>query len=49
MLRRDLDEIAEHVVVTDLERLDAGVVGIAPVVSLVRLRAMLPEQPYVLL
>ncbi len=29
VLRGDLDEIAEHVVVPDLERLDAGVVGIA--------------------
>src|SRR4051794_5216954 len=29
VLRRDLDEIAEYVVVTDLQRLDAGQVGVA--------------------
>ncbi len=29
VLRRDLDEIAEHVVVPDLEALDAGLVGVA--------------------
>ena len=29
VLRRDLDEIAEHVVVPDLERLDAGILGVA--------------------
>ncbi len=29
MLLRHLDEIAEHVVVADLERLDAGLLGIA--------------------
>ncbi len=29
VLRGDLDEIAEHIVVPDLERLDAGVVGVA--------------------
>ena len=29
VLRRHLDEIAEHVVVADLERLDAGIVGVA--------------------
>ena len=29
VLRRDLDEIAEHIVVADLETLDAGVFGVA--------------------
>ena len=29
MLRGDLDEIAEHIVVADLQALDAGVLGIA--------------------
>ena len=29
VLRGDLDEIAEHVVVADLERLDAGILGVA--------------------
>ena len=29
VLRRHLDEIAEHVVVADLERLDAGILGVA--------------------
>ena len=29
MLRRDLDEIAQHIVVPDLQALDAGIVGVA--------------------
>src|SRR6185369_1130369 len=29
VLRRDVDEIAEHVVVTDLQRADSGPLGIA--------------------